>query len=908
MNVPCSTYRLQFNKDFRFVDGRDLVPYLSDLGISDLYSSPRFKARRGSTHGYDVANPFLVNPELGAEEDFDEMSAKLQNYGMGLLLDTVPNHMAASYENPWWMDVLENGKASAYASYFDIDWHPPAAKAAFLQENRVLLPILGDLYGDALAAKRFTLRFEDTGMYLRYFEMRLPIDPKSYATVLGRCAGFPEADDIAHDLTALPDRDDPDPARIEQRRREKDELKQDLWNFYQSNSEFKLALDAALIYFSESADELDRLLAQQAYRLAYWKIGYEEINYRRFFDINELVALRIEAPEVFNDRYRKTLELARAGKITGLRIDHIDGLWDPACFLHRLQNALGGGPPFYIVVEKILGRDEPLPRDWPVSGTTGYEFLNALNGIFVDPAGLARMEEIYVRRTGDATPFADVCRQCNKLAIERLFTGDLKALVQHLAKLAAHHRQARDIPVSELSDALIEVTACLPVYRTYVKEGSVPPGARRCIERTLEFARRRVPRDKVSDAAFEFLRCVLLVEPPYYIEDRRPEWLAFAMRWQQFTGPVMAKGLEDTATYRSNALLSVNDVGGDSLRERPPFDLEEFHEFNRKRLAEWPGTLNATSTHDSKRGEDVRARLNVLTEMPAEWERRLDLWMGWNASHKSFVDGATVPDADEEILLYQTLLGVWPAEASRVKEFFVKALREAKRHSGWIAPNEPYEAAALEFVDRILAEDSNFRPDFLEFQSVLAKFGAHNALSQLLIKIASPGIPDFFQGSELWQFTLVDPDNRRPIDYKQRMSMLETIRRREAEDPVALVRELAQNPQSDEMKLFVTYRALQFRKSNRDLFVRGEYIPLRATGAHADHICAFARRLEGRSAIMVAPRWQSKITDWADTNLDLPAAQEYRDALTGLIPASGRVADLLAHFPISLLNSTGLPA
>lgn len=910
--TPCATYRLQFNLNFRFVDGRDLVPYLSDLGISDLYSSPRYKARRGSSHGYDIANPMRVNPELGTDEDFDEMAAKLQHYGMGLLLDTVPNHMAASYENPWWMDLLENGKASAYANYFDIDWRPPAAKAAFLQQDRVLLPILGELYGDALAAGKFALKFEDTGMYVRYYETRLPLDPKSYITVLSRCVECSAVDQIAAALTHLPDRDDPSPERIAERRRDKDALKIALWKAYQADPQLKRALDEALLHFTDSVDDLDRLLAQQAYRLAYWKIGYEEINYRRFFDINELVGLRIELPEVFANREGKMLELVRAGKITGLRIDHIDGLWDPHCFLKRLQNAAGGGTPFYIVVEKILGREEPLPRDWPVSGTTGYEFLNALNGVFIDRAGLARMEEIYRRRTGDVRPFAEICYACNKHVMEKLFAGDLRALVQHLGRLAAYHRQARDIRVSELSDALMEVTACLPVYRTYAHAGEVSETDRRFIEGAIETARSRTTRAAVSDEAFQFLRAVLLLEPPYYIADRRPEWLAFVMRWQQFSGPVMAKGLEDTASYRYNALLSLNEVGSDPLRDRPPLDLEEFHEFNRRRLEQWPATLNATSTHDTKRGEDVRARLNVLTEMPDEWERRLDLWMGWNAAKKLFVDGIAAPDAGEEIMIYQTLLGAWPlrseeesALAGRVKEFLVKALREAKVHSSWMAANEPYENAVQQFVDRILEAESPFLGDFLEFQRRLAKLGALNSLSQLVLKIAAPGVPDFFQGSELWQLSLVDPDNRRPIDYAHRREILDELRRREAEDPIRLVRELAADPLSDEMKLFVTHRALEYRKSQAQLFARGEYIPVHAAGACAPHVSAFARRLGDRWSVVIAPRWLSKVSDWGDTRIDLPedAPKEWQDAITGLTPPDWTLKALTAEFPVAFLGS-----
>ena len=913
MNPPAATYRFQFNPGFRFVDGRDLVPYLSDLGITDLYSSPRYKARRGSSHGYDIANPLRVNSELGTEEDFAEMAEKLRHYGMGLLLDTVPNHMAASYENPWWMDVLENGQASAFASYFDINWHPATTKAAFLQENRVLFPILGDLYGNVLAKGELTLKIEDTGMYVRYYETRLPLDPKSYAAILRRALeqapALTELTDVLSQVEALPDRDDPSTERIMERRRGKERVKEALWRAYQSNAAAKSAVDDALQYFAGSVDDLDRLLSEQAYRLAYWKIGYEEINYRRFFDINELVALRIERAEVFDNRNFSTLDQVRRGNVTGLRVDHIDGLWDPLCFLQRLRSK-ASDPDFYIVVEKIVGRDEALPRDWPVEGTTGYEFLNAVNGIFVQPEGMVRLEEIYARRTGSYLPFAELCYAATKLVMERLFPGDVHALAHRLGALAARHRQARDIRMHELNSALVEVTACLPVYRTYIHDFSISATDRACIERTIDLARRRTSSEEVSDAAFAFLKSVLLLDPPPYLEEHKSEWLEFIMCWQQFTGPVMAKGFEDTASYRHNSLISLNEVGGDPLRERPPATLAEFHRFNAARREQWPDTMNTTATHDTKRGEDVRARLNVLSELPDEWDRRLGQWMEWNAGKKPNAEGALAPGASEEILLYQTMLGAWPHRAEdepgfrdRLKEFVVKALREAKQSSSWIAPHEPYERAVQEFVDRILEDGSPFLADFREFGQRLAAAGARNGLSQLVLKIAAPGVPDFYQGTELWSFTLVDPDNRRPVDYKRRGALLETLRRREAEDRIALIRELAANPLWDEMKLFVTYRGLEFRKSQRDLFSRGDYLPLEIRGARADHVVAFARRLGDRWAVAVAPRWTSRLTDWVDTEIVMPqgAPREWRDVLTGLIPAGWRVADLLREFPVALL-------
>lgn len=913
MNPPAATYRLQFNAGFRFVDGRDLVPYLSDLGITDLYSSPRYKARRGSSHGYDIANPLRVNSELGTEEDFDEMAEKLRHYGMGLLLDTVPNHMAASYENPWWTDVLENGQASAFASYFDIDWRPATNKAVFLQENRVVFPILGDLYGNVLAKGELALKIEDTGIHVRYYDTRLPLDPKSYEAILRRALeqspGLAELAEIAGELERLPDRDDPSAERIVERRRGKERIKERLWRTYHSDAAIKSAVDEALQYFTASVDDLDRLLSAQAYRLAYWKIGNEEINYRRFFDINQLVAVRIELPEVFDSRNRKTFELVRRGRVTGLRIDHIDGLWDPLCFLRRLRSQLAS-PDLYVVVEKILERDEPLPRDWPVAGTTGYDFLNAVNGLFVHPEGLARLEDIYSRRTGRYLPFAELGYRCTKLVMESLFPGDVKVLARRMGALAARHRQARDIPMAELTAALVEVTACLPVYRTYIHDFEISPRDQRYLDQTLQLARRRTSTEQVSDEAFAFLRSVLLLDPPYYLEDRKREWLDFVMRWQQFTGPVMAKGLEDTACYRHHSLISLNEVGGDPLRDRPPADLDEFHRFNRGRLEEWPDTLNATDTHDTKRGEDARARINVLSEMPEEWDRRLGQWMEWNAPKKATICGALAPSVAEEILLYQTMLAAWPNRAAeeeafrqRLQEFVVKALREAKQSSSWIAPHEEYERAVVEFVGRILEDDSPFAADFREFQKRLAPAGARNSLGQLVLKIASPGVPDFYQGTELWQLTLVDPDNRRPVDYKRRAALLESLRRRESEDRIGLVRELAADPLQDEMKLFVTWRALEFRKSQRELFAQGTYLPLETHGALAAHVVAFARHLKDRWAVAVAPRWTTGVTDWAGTEIVKPsgAPSEWRDVLTGLIPSSWRLRELLQEFPVALL-------
>ena len=955
LRIPCATYRTQLNPNFRFTDARDLIPYLHELGITDHYASPRFKARKGSSHGYDVADPLRVNSELGTEEEFEELVEKLKSYGMGILLDIVPNHMAASSENPWWMDVLENGPSSPYAAYFDIDWHPAISKAAFLQENRVLLPVLGDLYGNVLENQEFSLKLDEKGFFVRYNEVRLPLDPKSYGAILEECrrassrasAHFmEELDAILEAVARLPARTATDIAEIEPRRRGKEQIIERAWRLYQADEESKGVFDETLRLLNGtrgdpgSFDRLDRLLSDQAYRVAYWKIATEEINYRRFFDVSDLVGLRLEDPRVFDAWHVHVLQLIKEREVSALRVDHIDGLYDPLGYLRRLQSAAAtalGAPEnsqaLYVVVEKILGVNERLPEEWPVCGTTGYDFLDQVNGVFIDPKGFHALEEIYSQFTQSKISFSYVCYTRNKQVIEQLFAGETKALGNQLGRLAAQDRRARDVPLSELLQALVEVTACLPVYRTYIRSFDVAASDRAYLERSLEAARRLTLRQRVSDDAFAFLRRVLLLQPPSDGEGQREEWLRFVMRWQQFTGPVMAKGLEDTAFYVHNSLVSLNEVGGDPLRKDLPLDLEAFHVFNQERLAHWPYTLNATSTHDTKRSEDVRARINVLSELPEEWRTCLERWSRWNQAKKRTVYGQLAPDRNDEILLYQTMLGAFPllsAERAgfveRLATYMEKAAREAKVHTSWLNPDAEYERALQEFVHSLLddSEKNRFLSDFLRFQRQIAHYGAWNALAQVLLKIASPGVPDFYQGTELWDLSLVDPDNRRPVDFQQRVRLLEELESRGPQGLGSLARDLAQRWPDGGVKLFLIWRALNFRRSHKELFLKGEYVPLYAAGQKRENVCAFARRVGGDWALVAVPRLPTKlvhrdappigIETWGQSTLGLPreAPPCWSNVFTGETLKSSRTRReealrlhaVFHNFPVALLAGT----
>src|SRR3954451_1752349 len=701
--VPRATYRIQFNAGFTFADAKEIVPYLAELGISDIYASPILKARKGSGHGYDVVDAMALNPELGTEDDFNALHDELQRRKLGLLLDIVPNHMAASPENAWWMSVLENGEHSRFLHYFDIDWTPVTTRGQTV--SKVVLPILGKPYGEALESREIQLHFDVDGFFFTYYDKRLPLAPGSYGQVLRECVESLPREGVAIELRELVENDDSVP--------NSKFLKETLWRIYEQDEPFRDALNAAIERINgrdgdaESFNALDALLDTQWYRLAYWRIASEKIKYRRLFDVTDLVGVRVENPEVFEARNRRTLELIAEGKVTGLRIDHIDGLHDPIGHMRKLQLRLGGEPSgddrFYIIVEKILEHGEELPREFPVSGTTGYDFLDSVNALFVDADGLQHLDRFYRNFTGITATFGDVCYERKKQVIHELFSGEMRALGKQLGTVAMPDRNARDFAPVDLTAALTEVTACMCVYRTYIREANVDEEDAQSIRTAIAEARRRAA-NAVDGRLFTFLERVLLVDPPAYVISERENWQAFVMRWQQFTGRVMAKGVEDTAFYNYNRLISLNEVGGHPGRDGDFDGLAEFHARAVHAQQQWPHTMNATSTHDTKRSEDVRARINVLSELPAAWAARLGRWRVWNLRHQGRVGGQRVPDGSMELLIYQTLLGAWPLDPAaeegfreRLCEYLRKAAREARTTTSWHHPDEAYESALLAF-------------------------------------------------------------------------------------------------------------------------------------------------------------------------------------------------------------------
>ena len=950
--IPLACYRLQFNSDFTFRHATAALSYLARLGITDVYASPLLQSRLGSQHGYDVTDPSRIDSELGNEQQFEAFQSALQKERMGLLLDIVPNHMAASSENPWWMDVLENGPGSPYAAYFDIDWHPPSRTL----ENKILLPMLGNFYGKTLNNQEFQIVFRHGTFSIQYYDMTLPLAPKSYRKLLKHrehilekklgheSSAFQEYLGIVAALAALPERESLTIDAAGQRRLQVQGIKERLRQLYEANREVQRFVKDNLRIFNgrrndpASLRDLDRLLSEQAYVLSYWQNVNEAINFRRFFTITDLLGVRVEDSVVFDATHQVVLHLIERKVVTGLRIDHIDGLRDPLAYLRRLQQSASAShkeensTDFYVVVEKILSGTEKLPEEWPIQGTTGYEYLNALNRLFVHPEGAREIERNYFKFLGRTPVYDDVLYEKKKLVMATLLSAEMRYLGRQLGVLSQSDRYARDLPQMELAQALIEITACFGVYRTYIRSMEVLGEARRDISRAVDAARNRNPR--LDPSCFDFVRDVLLLhDEGHLFAEQREARLSFVMRWQQFTGPIVAKGLEDTVLYIYCPLLSLNEVGGNPSPSA--ITAPDFFELVKEQQKQRQHGLNCSSTHDTKRGEDVRARINVLSEIPGEWKKHLNKWAAWNAKHKKNIDHHVAPDRNEENLLYQTLIGAWPINEEgipqfreRLEAYMIKANREAMVHTRWTRPNAAHERAVTSFLKAILkpASGNSFLKDFLPFQEKIAEYGTLNGLAQAVIKMTSPGVPDVYQGCDLWDLRLVDPDNRGPIDFNHREALLNEIEKGSDADSLKFIRELLENWRDGRIKLYLIWKILNLRRKHPQVFVEGEFMPVKITGKRESNAIAYIRRSGGDWIMSVVPRWLARakapLTSsrmqafWHGSQITLPrnAPSSWLNVLTGATVNVRRpqgsprmsLSEIFENFPVAVLVARGL--
>ena len=928
MRVPAATYRLQFTPAFGFKQAGEILSYLHDLGISDIYASPIFHARSGSLHGYDVVDPNTLNPELGSVADFERLVEEARRLDLGWLQDIVPNHMAYDSQNRLLMDVLENGTASPYSDFFDINWNHPYDS----MKGKILAPFLGRFYGECLEDGEITLHYDERGLNVRYYSLVLPVNIEAYSDVLTddlpalrRRLGAGHLDYIKllgvfYTLKNI--------AAKEESAERADQIlfvKKILWELYSSNEEIKRHVDATLTKFNgakgqpETFNALDRLLGQQWYRLSFWKVAAEELDYRRFFNINELISLRVEDEKVYRHTHALLGRLAREGKLTGLRVDHIDGLYDPVNYLKWLRR---DHPEAYITVEKVLSLEEELPAPWPVQGTTGYDFLNYLNGVFCSREHERQFAQIYRRFTGIAASSAALMVEKKRLIIGKYMAGDIEGLAFLLKSVSSRDRHAADVTLYGLKRALVEVLAYFPVYRSYVNR-------EQCSAEDRQWLSTAVARAKAANAGLllelDFIERFLLIDlADNHSEEERSEWVNFVMRFQQLSGPLMAKGFEDTTLYVYNRLLSLNEVGGDPDHFGVPVD--EFHDFNRRRGERWPHSMNATETHDTKRGEDARARINVLSELPQEWERQLKSWSEINRAQKALIKGVEAPDRNDEYFLYQSLIGAFPAGSApdahfldRLKSFLVKAVREAKVHTEWLKPDLAYEEAFVNFAEAILAPSATnrFLAEFVPFVNNIAYCGMFNSLGQTLLKVAAPGVPDIYQGTELWDLSFVDPDNRRAVDFSERRGLLAAMKLAELGGGSSFLQDLLSGWQDGRIKLHLMHKLLAFRRAHPEIFAAGHYLPLKASGPMSEKICAFARRMDRAWIVAIAPRligemvFQGKVPlgeFWGSSAAVVPAGapREWCNLVTGeiielspenLLPLSG----VFKYLPVALL-------
>jgi len=1013
-----ATYRLQFTAGaFRFSQARVIADYLAKLGVSHVYSSPVLKSGAGSTHGYDVVDHTRLNDELGTDEEYAEYVQALKDNGLGQILDIVPNHMSVAADaNRWWRDVLANGPASAYAHYFDIDWRPVKREL----RNRVLLPVLGELYGKTLEAGQLPVVFDNGRFYVQVYERRLPLEVRTWVQILepgieslaeklgAESLPLLELQSIIRGLQYLPSCDETLPEKIEERRREQVVLQARLKRLIEESPEIRLFIEENVAKINgepgkpESFELLDRLLESQVYRLVLWKAGSDELNYRRFFDVTELAAVCTEHLDVFDATHRLPFEMLLRGDVDGFRIDHVDGLFDPTEYLWRLQwtllrliarrkfeqtqtgdsesvgrlehavllrlrGDLGGpdpaglfglptdsrrdghdvdpsaGPhsskakPLFVVVEKILGADEPLPPHWPVEGTTGYDFLNLLNGLFVDQEGLRKIERSWMRYVDRDEDLRDIIYHAKRLILSAAMQSEVALLAHRLDRLSNRHRSTRDYTLQSIRSAIREIIASFAVYRTYIRHGVVSDRDRRLVQIAAAQARRRNPA--VDESVIQFVRDVLLLEQPPDLDERGIEERDFFIgRFQQVSSPVMAKGVEDTAFYRYVPLVSLEEVGGEPAHAVP--SVSEFHRQNVARRQEWPSAMLATSTHDTKRSEDVRARLNILSEIPGEWQKAVSRWSRVNKKFHRDVDGQPAPSRNDEWLFYQSLVGAWPltppgeeelgALVQRMQRYMDKATREAKLNTSWISPNAAYDEAVQAFVAEVLdSGNARFLGDFAAFHESIVDSGLYNSASQVVMKLTAPGIPDVYQGQELWDFSLVDPDNRRPVDYELRRRLLDEVHASAADETArqVLCRELAGHPRDARLKLLITTTLLKLRSRQPELFLEGEYIPLTVEGDLADHVIAFARRVHqspDQSLVIVAPRLIHRLRGteqrlpcgrefWGETQIvvgdALPSeiVNQFTGSRTSVTHGRIAVAEALEHFPVAALTAATIP-
>ncbi|MBA4015807.1 MAG: malto-oligosyltrehalose synthase [Pirellula sp.] len=1072
---PCATYRLQFHAGFTFRDAAAIVPYLRELGITHVYASPYARARAGSMHGYDVCDHNQLNPELGGEEGYRAFIDALRDNELRHVLDVVPNHMAATADNPWWRDVLENGPNSPYSGFFDIDWRPVKDEL----ENKVLIPVLGAQYGEVLESGQLQIEHVDGGFVIKYFDRSFPFGPKSAIPLLSHrleelrtqlgaeSESVHEYQSIITALEHLPPPTATTLKAVNERQREKEIIKRRLRELEAREPAVAAFIELNVQLFNgragepESYDRLDRLLQSQSYRLCHWRAASDEINYRRFFDINDLAALCIEKPEAFHAANELVARLLADDLVDGLRIDHVDGLYAPEEYLWRLQyvnlaqrlrrdweaatdhaaeanawevrlaptaeaehegEASSGaavalaaptstsakayhlGPellrrvcsrlglraprpadfaavfgtghqdvaeleawqppqeaaapvavaapvaPLYVLVEKILGPDEPLPESWPVAGTTGYDFTHLLNSLFITPEGYAAVEKQYLRFTGESRRYPDVVRECKRMIVRFSMASELQMLAHRVNRLSEQHRKSRDFTLNALRYALREVLASFPVYRTYPGPDGVSERDQRFVNRAVAVAKRR--NQAMDPTTFDFIREILLLRhPPGLSESSIRAREEFAGKFQQVTSPVMAKGVEDTAFYVYSPLASANEVGGDL--SSPTCGISRFHAENTHRSLRQRGGLLTTTTHDTKRTEDVRARIHVLSEIPKQWAAAVSRWNRLTRGWRQDVDGAPAPRPEDEYLFYQNLLGIWPGGpvddaaraqlTERLQNYMEKATREAKQNTSWINPNAEYDQAVRQFVAKCLApgRDNRFLAHFAAFHKRIAAAGYYTALSQTVLKFLSPGVPDIYQGQELWDFSLVDPDNRRPVDYHHRRALLEQVRagwNTRPEQRTEFAAALARAPHDERLKLFVTWRLLTLRSDFAELLRNGDYTPLTVSGAAADHVIAFSWRSHQATEIgdgeptvrcpgivVVVPRFWAKLAAtaefegiaeamprpellWGDTHVEIPgvAGNALKHALTDERHAFDTdnvpLAWLLERFPVAILT------